>query len=163
MAVVLSRRQCVNTNVDLSLIRTHVTAATTIFVSKSTDYTIEPSTAGPVYLICGHHCTSGCRKHLKVPGHWQAQHRLQNGTRRRSTGYKVGLVFVEVFRFWELFQEQMTSFRIANEILQISRYSSVTSKAIDVLHKSQSAPFPYPTMHHFVTEMCTCVHISVTK
>ena len=22
---------------------------------------------------------------------------------------------------------------------------------------------PHPTMHHFVTEMCTCVHISVTK
>ena len=22
---------------------------------------------------------------------------------------------------------------------------------------------PYPTMHHFVTEMCTCVNISVTK
>ena len=25
------------------------------------------------------------------------------------------------------------------------------------------APVPYPTMHHFVTEMCTCVHISATK
>ena len=24
-------------------------------------------------------------------------------------------------------------------------------------------PVPYPTMHHFVTEMCTCVHISATK
>ena len=29
--------------------------------------------------------------------------------------------------------------------------------------KSHNAPLPYPTMHHFVTEMGTCVHISVTK
>ena len=30
-------------------------------------------------------------------------------------------------------------------------------------HKSQNAFVPYPTMQDFVTEMCTCVHISVTK
>ena len=29
--------------------------------------------------------------------------------------------------------------------------------------KSRNAPVPYPTMNHFVTEMCTGVHISVTK
>ena len=34
---------------------------------------------------------------------------------------------------------------------------------IDPSHKSQNASVPYPTMQHFVTEMCTCVHISVTK
>ena len=37
---------------------------------------------------------------------------------------------------------------------------------IDLLHKSQNAPVPYPTMHHFVTEMCTCAHktkVSVLK
>ena len=34
---------------------------------------------------------------------------------------------------------------------------------IDLLHKSRNGPVPYPTMHHFETEMCTCVHISVTK
>ena len=34
---------------------------------------------------------------------------------------------------------------------------------IDLSHKSHNAPVPDPTMHHFVTEMCTCVHISVTK
>ena len=33
----------------------------------------------------------------------------------------------------------------------------------DPSHKSQNASVPYPTMHHFVAEMCTCVHISVTK
>ena len=38
---------------------------------------------------------------------------------------------------------------------------SVTS--IDPSHESHNAPLPYPTMHHVVTEMCTCVHISVTK
>ena len=34
---------------------------------------------------------------------------------------------------------------------------------IDTLHKSHKAPVPFPTMHHFVIEMCTCVHISITK
>ena len=34
---------------------------------------------------------------------------------------------------------------------------------IDPAHKSHNAPASYPTMHHFVAEMCTCVHISVTK
>ena len=36
-------------------------------------------------------------------------------------------------------------------------------KRIDLSHKSQNAPVPYPTMHHSVTKMYTCVHISVTK
>ena len=36
-------------------------------------------------------------------------------------------------------------------------------KGIDLSHKSHNAPDKYPTMHHFVTEMCTHVHISVTK
>ena len=35
--------------------------------------------------------------------------------------------------------------------------------SVDLLHKSYNAPIPYPTMQHFVTEMCTPVHISVTK
>ena len=34
---------------------------------------------------------------------------------------------------------------------------------IDPPHKSHDTPVPYPTLHHVVTEMCTCVHISVTK
>ena len=33
----------------------------------------------------------------------------------------------------------------------------------DLLHKSHNVPVPCATMHHFATEMCTCVHISVTK
>ena len=32
-----------------------------------------------------------------------------------------------------------------------------------IVQKSHNAPVLYPTMHHFETEMCTCVHISVTK
>ena len=35
--------------------------------------------------------------------------------------------------------------------------------AIDPSHKSHNASHKYPIMHHFVTEMCTHVHISVTK
>ena len=34
---------------------------------------------------------------------------------------------------------------------------------IDPFHKSHNAPELYPTMHQFVTEMCTHVHISVKK
>ena len=30
-------------------------------------------------------------------------------------------------------------------------------------HKSRNASVLHPTMQHFVTEMCTCVHISVSK
>ena len=39
----------------------------------------------------------------------------------------------------------------------------VCLSSIDLLHKYHNASVPYPTIHHFVTEMCTCVHISVTK
>ena len=34
---------------------------------------------------------------------------------------------------------------------------------IDPSHKSHNASHKYPIMHHLVTEMCTHVHISVTK
>ena len=34
---------------------------------------------------------------------------------------------------------------------------------IDMLYKLPKSPVSYPAMHHFVTEMCICVHISVTK
>ena len=34
---------------------------------------------------------------------------------------------------------------------------------IDQSHKYHNAFDKYPMMHHFVTEMCTCVYISVTK
>ena len=34
---------------------------------------------------------------------------------------------------------------------------------IDPSHKSHVVPDKYPTTHHFVTEMCARVHISVTK
>ena len=37
------------------------------------------------------------------------------------------------------------------------------SHSIDLLHKYHNTPVPWPTIHHFVTEMCPCVHISVTK
>ena len=40
--------------------------------------------------------------------------------------------------------------------------SSRRGHCIRPFHKSHNAPVPYPTMHHFVTEMCTRVHISVT-
>ena len=42
-------------------------------------------------------------------------------------------------------------------------YARSSSDTIDPSHKSHHASDKYPTMHHFVSEMCTCVHISVTK
>ena len=39
----------------------------------------------------------------------------------------------------------------------------VPAGPIDPSHKSHNASDKYPTMQHFVTEMCTHVHISVTK
>ena len=38
-----------------------------------------------------------------------------------------------------------------------------SSRQIDPSHKSHNASDICPTMHHFVTEMCTHVHISVTN
>ena len=29
------------------------------------------------------------------------------------------------------------------------------SESIDLLHKPHNAPVPYPTMYHFITEICT--------
>ena len=40
---------------------------------------------------------------------------------------------------------------------------TISKAKIDLLYKSYSALVPYPTMHHFVTRMCTHVHIRVTK
>ena len=34
---------------------------------------------------------------------------------------------------------------------------------LDLLHKSHNAPVPNPTIHHLMTEMCKCVHMSVSK
>ena len=36
-------------------------------------------------------------------------------------------------------------------------------RPIDPYHQSHNASEKYPRMHHFVTEMCTHVHISVTE
>ena len=38
-----------------------------------------------------------------------------------------------------------------------------TETAINLSLESHNAPVPYPTKHHFVTELCTHVHISVTQ
>ena len=51
------------------------------------------------------------------------------------------------------------------ELLRIETvmFTAQRTSNADLVHKSHNAPIPYPTMHHFVSEMCTCVHISVTK
>ena len=52
---------------------------------------------------------------------------------------------------------------VSPDITCVAPLWTVSDATIDRLHKSHNAPFPYPTRHHFITEMCTCVHISVTK
>ena len=37
-----------------------------------------------------------------------------------------------------------------------------TRNKINLSQKYHETPVPYPTMHHFVLYICTCVHISVT-
>ena len=43
------------------------------------------------------------------------------------------------------------------------RWNNQSKLLTNLFHKSHDAQMSYPTMHHFVTEICTCVHISVTK
>ena len=49
-----------------------------------------------------------------------------------------------------------------NQLQQKLTQSSQTGTVIDICHQSHNASDTYPTMQHFVTEMCTHVHISVT-
>ena len=44
------------------------------------------------------------------------------------------------------------------ELWSLMEWEGRTTEWIDQYHISHNAPVPYPTMHHFVTEMCTCVH-----
>ena len=48
-----------------------------------------------------------------------------------------------------------------NNVVTLSRRNN--DVIIDLIHKSHNAHVPHPTMHHFVTEMCPCVHFSVAK
>ena len=40
---------------------------------------------------------------------------------------------------------------------------TVNATIRDLLRQTDNAPVPYPTIHYFVKESWTCVHISVTK
>ena len=50
-----------------------------------------------------------------------------------------------------------------NQRLDLIMLQSLALHSINMLHKSHSTLNKYPTMHHFVTEMCTWVHIYVTN
>ena len=54
---------------------------------------------------------------------------------------------------WRFFPPQ--SFSDSNEIMFSQRCYKSMANAIDPSRKSQNASVPYPTMQHFVTEMCT--------
>ena len=48
-----------------------------------------------------------------------------------------------------------------NNVVTLSRRNN--DVIIDLIHEYHNAQVPHPTMHHFVTEMCTCMHFSVAK
>ena len=57
-----------------------------------------------------------------------------------------------------------TTAKIAQlSIFLTTSYECSVNIAIDPSHKSNNVLDKYPTMHQYVTEMYTCVHISVTK
>ena len=39
--------------------------------------------------------------------------------------------------------------------VRFTNQKQMLSESIDLLHKPHNAPVPYPTMHQFITEMCT--------
>ena len=43
------------------------------------------------------------------------------------------------------------------------RPASVNRTIIGLIHKSHNVPISFPIVHHFVTDMCTCEHITFTK
>ena len=43
-------------------------------------------------------------------------------------------------------------FRFANQ-------KQMLSESIDLLHKPHNAPVPYPTMHQYITKMCTILFL----
>ena len=45
----------------------------------------------------------------------------------------------------------------------VTTWFAINSHNSNPFYKSHNSLDKYPTMHHFVTEMCTHVHISVTK
>ena len=85
----------------------------------------------------------------------------RDATNRHSVNYELPDVFsvitlLVLMEFEYIFVSQTTSLNC--------RWNLVIFKdLIDLLHKSHNAPVPYPTTHNSVTEICTCVHISVTK
>ena len=74
-------------------------------------------------------------------------------------------------RFWGIFingdhenaRWSMTNHSLVRWWPSPDPWSNIPQKKPDLLHKSHNALDKYPTMHHFVTDMCTYVHISVTK
>ena len=52
---------------------------------------------------------------------------------------------------------------VAHHVVVMTTCVAFSDNKVDLIHKPHNAPVPYPIMHHFVTEMCRCVHISVTK
>ena len=63
---------------------------------------------------------------------------------------------------WNWHQDTIT-IQIAGYLAWLWWMQSVNLTHIDLSHKYDNPPVPYPTMHHFVTEVCSRVHISVMK
>ena len=95
---------------------------------------------------------------------------FQTGINPTGTGYEVAVFWLIVIRGserWVLTRSVLPPLLlVASSIMKgcwINGSWLALAQVLGLLHKYHNTPVPYRTMHHFVKEMCTCVHISVTK
>ena len=93
------------------------------------------------------------------------------------TEYNWSIILLHHYRYWLIFcgdiveiNAKFTEWKPMNFDMQIEFVPSgqsalvllVIQRHMRRVAKFHNATIRYPTMHHFVTEMCKCVHISVT-
>ena len=65
---------------------------------------------------------------------------------------------ISVWLFLSAIVECFIKDKSKNLISVLIASNSLHKDLIVLIQKSHNATYPYPTMHHFVTEMCTCAH-----
>ena len=82
-------------------------------------------------------------KHCKQI-HVVSMSRHYHGHRPKQNGYQ--------------FADSIFNFLNENYYIWLQISLKYVPRGIDLLHKSYNAPVSYPTLRHFVTEMCMCAH-----
>ena len=95
---------------------------------------------------------------IKAPHHWPLCGEF-TGDRwiPRTKGQYRGKCFHLMTPSW-----YWKPYKVRRNVYILMKYTGQCTP-INPSHKSHNALGKYPTMHHFVTEMCIYVHISVTK